>query len=85
LTIFVTIFFHFCGGSQLWKQILWIKFHIRCAYFTPNRTWSTNYSVLVNDVATFLSGKAAKATFRENVFINDRLMVCEETESNDVL
>jgi hypothetical protein len=37
----------FCGGSQLWKQILWIKFHIRCAYFTPNRTWSPNYSVLV--------------------------------------
>jgi hypothetical protein len=28
----------------LWKQI---KFHIRCAYFTPNRTWSPNYSVLV--------------------------------------
>jgi hypothetical protein len=24
------------------------KFHIRCAYFTPNCTWSPNYSVLVN-------------------------------------
>jgi hypothetical protein len=47
LTIFVTFFFHFCGGSQLWKQILWIKFHIHCAYFTPNRTCSPNYSVLV--------------------------------------
>jgi hypothetical protein len=36
-------------------------------------------------MATFLSGKAAKATLQGNVFINDRLMVCEETESNDVL
>jgi hypothetical protein len=29
------------------QQILWNKFHIRCAYFTPNCTWSLNYSVLV--------------------------------------
>jgi hypothetical protein len=31
----------------LQQQILWNKFHIRCAYFTPNCTWSLNYSVLV--------------------------------------
>jgi hypothetical protein len=30
------------------QQILWNKFHIRCAYFTPNCTWSLNYSVLVS-------------------------------------
>jgi hypothetical protein len=42
------LFFHFCCGSQLWEQILWINFHIRRAYFTPNRTWSPNYSVLVS-------------------------------------
>jgi hypothetical protein len=29
------------------QQILWNKFHIRCAYFTPNCTWSLNYSVFV--------------------------------------
>jgi hypothetical protein len=29
------------------QQILWNKFHIRCAYFSPNCTWSLNYSVLV--------------------------------------
>jgi hypothetical protein len=29
------------------QQILWKTFHIRCAYFTPNCTWSLNYSVLV--------------------------------------
>jgi hypothetical protein len=29
------------------QQIFWNKFHIRCAYFTPNCTWSLNYSVLV--------------------------------------
>jgi hypothetical protein len=38
---------YFDGGSQLPQQILWNKFHIRCAYFTPNCTWSLNYSVLV--------------------------------------
>jgi hypothetical protein len=38
---------YFDGGSQLPQQILWNKFHIRCAYFTPNCTWSPNYSVLV--------------------------------------
>jgi hypothetical protein len=37
----------FDGGSQLSQQISWNKFHIRCAYFTPNCTWSLNYSVLV--------------------------------------
>jgi hypothetical protein len=30
------------------QQILWNKFHIRCAYFSPSCTWSLNYSVLVN-------------------------------------
>jgi hypothetical protein len=40
---------YFDGGSQLPQQILWNKFHIRCAYFTPNCTWSLNYSVLVSD------------------------------------
>jgi hypothetical protein len=34
------------------QQILWNKFHIRCAYFTPNCTWSLNYSVLVMKAAT---------------------------------
>jgi hypothetical protein len=29
------------------QQILWNKFYIRRAYFTPNCTWSPNYSVLV--------------------------------------
>jgi hypothetical protein len=29
------------------QQILWNKFHIRCAYFSPSCTWSLNYSVLV--------------------------------------
>jgi hypothetical protein len=43
-----TFFFFFFGGSQLLQQILWNKFHIRCAYFTPNCTWSPNYSVIVN-------------------------------------
>jgi hypothetical protein len=38
---------YFDGGSQLLQQILWNKFHIRCAFFTPNCTWSLNYSVLV--------------------------------------
>jgi hypothetical protein len=40
---------YFDGGSQLPQQILWNKFHIRCAYSTPNCTWSLNYSVLVSD------------------------------------
>jgi hypothetical protein len=34
------------------QQILWNKFHIRCAYFTPNCTWSLNYSVLVCPILT---------------------------------
>jgi hypothetical protein len=46
LPTFLT-FFYFYGCSQLPQQILWNKFHIRCAYFTPNCTWSPNYSVLV--------------------------------------
>jgi hypothetical protein len=33
--------------NKLPQQILRNKFHIRCAYFTPNCTWSLNYSVLV--------------------------------------
>jgi hypothetical protein len=41
---------YFDGGSKLPQQILWNKFHIRCAYFTPNCTWSLNYSVLVKSV-----------------------------------
>jgi hypothetical protein len=40
-------YYYHDGGSQLPQQILWNKFHIRCAYFTPNCTWSPNYSVLV--------------------------------------
>jgi hypothetical protein len=47
-TIFASFFyyyFYFDGGSQLLQQILWNKFHIRCAYFTPNCTWSPNDSV----------------------------------------
>jgi hypothetical protein len=49
LTTFANFFdfFYFDGGSQLPQQILWKKFHIRCAYFSPNCTWSLNYSVLV--------------------------------------
>jgi hypothetical protein len=35
------------GGSQLLPQILWDKLQFRCAYFTLNRTWSPNHSVLV--------------------------------------
>jgi hypothetical protein len=31
----------------LWQQIFWNTFYIRCAYVTPNCTWSLNYSVLV--------------------------------------
>jgi hypothetical protein len=46
---FCQLFLYFDGGSQLPQQILWSKFHIRCAYFTPNCTWSPNYSVLVSD------------------------------------
>jgi hypothetical protein len=38
-------FFLDCA-SQLWRQILWNKFHKRYASFTPNCTWSPNYSVL---------------------------------------
>jgi hypothetical protein len=45
---FLTTFFYFDCASQLWQQILWNKYYIRCAYFTPNCTWSLNYSVLVN-------------------------------------
>jgi hypothetical protein len=49
LTTFANFFdlFYFDGGSQLPQQILWNKFHIRCAYFSSNCTWSPNYSVLV--------------------------------------
>jgi hypothetical protein len=47
LTTFFFYYYHFDGGSQLLQQILWNKFHIRCAYFTTNCTWSPNYSVLV--------------------------------------
>jgi hypothetical protein len=53
LTIFDNIdnfFDFFYAGSQLWQQILWNKFNIRCAYFTPNCTWSPNYSVLVRNL-----------------------------------
>jgi hypothetical protein len=32
------------GGSQLLQQILWDQLQFRCAFFTPNRTWSLNYS-----------------------------------------
>jgi hypothetical protein len=46
---------YFDGGSQLPQQILWNKFHIRCAYFTPNCTWSLNYSVLVSSYVLFLN------------------------------
>jgi hypothetical protein len=35
LPTFLT-FFYFVGGSQLPQQILWNKFPICCAYFTPN-------------------------------------------------
>jgi hypothetical protein len=35
-------------------QILWNKFHIRCAYFSPNCTWSLNYSVLVLLLQSFV-------------------------------
>jgi hypothetical protein len=45
---------YFDGGSQLPQQILWNTFHIRCAYFTPNCTWSPNYSVLVYFCSSFL-------------------------------
>jgi hypothetical protein len=58
------LFFHFCGGSQLWKQILWIKFHICCVYFIPNCTWFPNYSVLVYIVKTW-----PKVTIDKNVSI----------------
>jgi hypothetical protein len=37
------------------QQILWNKFHIRCAYFTPNCTWSLNYSVLVHICFAFVT------------------------------
>jgi hypothetical protein len=47
LTTFWQLFLFFDGGSQLQQQILWNKFNIHCAYFTPNCTWSLNYSVLV--------------------------------------
>jgi hypothetical protein len=50
-----TFFIYFDGGSQLPQQILWNKFHIRCAYFTPNCTWSLNYSVLVHIGPSILS------------------------------
>jgi hypothetical protein len=64
------------------QQILWNKFHIRCAYFTPNCTWSLNYSVLVyflhrsnfvsNFVQLFFSVKKAfqktKAFFTKPAF-----------------
>jgi hypothetical protein len=53
-------FFHFDCASQLWQQIFWNTFYIRCAYFTPNCTWSLNYSVLVlflNCSLMFSSGK----------------------------
>jgi hypothetical protein len=43
-TIFLTFFY--CA-SQFRQQILWNKFYICCAYFTPYCTWSPNYSVLV--------------------------------------
>jgi hypothetical protein len=46
-------FFYFVGGSQFLQQILWNKFQIRCAYFTPNCTWSPNYSVLVLSATAF--------------------------------
>jgi uncharacterized protein YybS (DUF2232 family) len=53
LTTFANFFdfFYFDGGSQLPQQILWNKFHIRCAYFSPSCTWSLNYSVLVFSLA----------------------------------
>jgi hypothetical protein len=48
LTTFWQLFDNFLTTWQLPQQILWNKFHIRCAYFTPNCSWSLNYSVLVS-------------------------------------
>jgi hypothetical protein len=66
--------FFFCGVSQLWKQILGIKFHIRCAYFTPKRTWSPNYSVLV-------SPSVRKSRFVSKVLFKELSITLEETRS----
>jgi hypothetical protein len=68
LTAFANFFYFFCfdGGSQLPQQILWNKFHIRCAYFTPNCTWSPNYSVLVFQL--FSNFKLTFCQFNNNFF-----------------
>jgi hypothetical protein len=54
----LTNFYYFDCASQLWQQILCNKFHISCAYFTPNCTWSPNYSVLVS-LPSFSAAAAA--------------------------
>jgi hypothetical protein len=61
---------YFDGGSQLPQQILWKKFHIRCAYFTPNCTWSLNYSVLVKTVfcVTHSEGYVWNLPFRRRFY-----------------
>jgi hypothetical protein len=45
------------------QQILWNKFHIRCAYFTPNCTWSLNYSVLVKSEQALSIGHNREYSF----------------------
>jgi hypothetical protein len=46
------------------------KFHIRCAYFTPNCTWSLNYSVLVKTVfcVTHSEGYVWNLPFRRRFY-----------------
>jgi hypothetical protein len=61
----------FFGGSQLLQQILWDKFHIRCAYFTPYCTWSPNYSVLVS--FTFLTPSGALTIAIHQMFVSANL------------
>jgi hypothetical protein len=65
---FWQLFLYFDGCSQLPQQILWNKFHIRCAYFTPNCTWSLNYSVLVyKSHLVVLSGNLKKCSFQSAI------------------
>jgi hypothetical protein len=61
---------YFDGGSQLPQQILWNKFHIRCAYFTPNCTWSLNYSVLVFVPTEFWQNGFRKKGLWQNHFVH---------------
>jgi hypothetical protein len=66
----IQFLFYFDCASQLWQQILWNKFYKRCAYFTPNCTWSPKYSVLVLILIDFL---LEKVDLKKKIFNHSQL------------